>query len=237
MTGEHTHGWVRPSADGTRAPCGGPARCKVCRAEFAAVHGRDFGSELFDSFAPPREAYRTLLADPPWLERGGGASRRGADRHYPLLDVVGIVEAIRGSGYFRPAEDAHLWLWVTDNFLAEGLEVMRRLGFAYVRTAVWVKAQTEAELAAGGAAIGLGQYLRGSHELMLLGVRGSGMSPSVRTEHRDVRSVIYGRRGRHSAKPREAYRLIERVSLGPRIEFFARSRRRGWQSWGNEVGE
>jgi N6-adenosine-specific RNA methylase IME4 len=83
--------------------------------------------------------------------------------------------------------------------------------------------------------IGIGQYLRGSHELLLLGVRGKGLDPSVRTEDRGVPSVIYGRRTKHSKKPDSAFSMVERVSRGPRVELFARSNRPGWESWGNEV--
>jgi N6-adenosine-specific RNA methylase IME4 len=83
--------------------------------------------------------------------------------------------------------------------------------------------------------IGIGQYLRGSHELVLLGVRGKGLDPSVRTEDRGVPSVIYGRRTKHSKKPDSAFSMVERVSRGPRVELFARSNRPGWESWGNEV--
>lgn len=185
------------------------------------------------------EPFRCLLADPPWAERGGGKIKRGADRHYPLAPTKEIPGIVRGSGLFRPAENAHLWLWVTDNFLEGGLWVMRELGFRYVRTLCWVKATDEDELARGGGQIGLGQYLRGQHELLLFGVRGRGQDPSVRTDARNVPSVVYGRRGRHSAKPKAAYEAIERVSKGPRVEFFARCRRPGWVSWGNDpaVGE
>ncbi len=184
---------------------------------------------------PERENFACLLADPPWMERGSGKVKRGADRHYPLVPTPKLPRVIRSSGLFLPTPNAHLWLWVTDNFLEDGLFVMRALGFRYVRTMCWVKAADEAELEAGDAQVGLGQYLRGQHELCLFGVHGSGTDASVRTEHRDVPSVVYGRRGRHSAKPDSSYEAIERVSRGPRVEFFARSLRPGWKSWGNDA--
>lgn len=183
---------------------------------------------------PHGATFACLLADPPWMERGGGKSKRGADRHYLLVPTRDIPRVIRSSGLFLPAPNAHLWMWVTDNFLTDGLWVMEQLGFRYVRTMCWVKATNEAELAAGAGQVGLGQYLRGQHELCLFGVHGRGTDPSVRTEHRDVPSVVYGRRGRHSAKPASSYVAIERVSRGPRVEFFARSERPGWTSWGND---
>lgn len=160
---------------------------------------------------------------------------RGADRHYDLLKTRFITDVVRSSGLWTPAEHAHCWMWVTDNFLTDGLWVMRKLGFEYVRTAVWVKAEDEEQLEEERQQLGLGQYLRGSHELLLFGTRGSGMDPSVWTGARDVKSVIYERRRRHSQKPESSYQLIERVSRGPRVEFFARTPREGWTVWGNEV--
>lgn len=65
---------------------------------------------------------------------------------------------------------------------------------------------------------------------LLLGVRGR-----LHTLDHGVDSVIEAPRGRHSEKPEEAYRRIERVSPGPRLEMFARAPRDGWDVWGNEV--
>ena len=39
----------------------------------------------------------------------------------------------------------------------------------------------------------------------------------------------------HSHKPEEQYAIIERCSPGPYLELFARRKRPGWHSWGNEV--
>lgn len=81
--------------------------------------------------------------------------------------------------------------------------------------------------------IGLGQYLRGAHELCLLGVRGDAMVPAPADR---LPSVVFAPRGLHSAKPPVAYAVIERVSPGPRAEMFARTPRPGWAVWGNESG-
>lgn len=181
--------------------------------------------------ADDRTRFACVLSDPPWPERGAGQSKRGADRHYDVVACRHIPDIIRSSGLHTPAENAHHWMWVTDNYLREGLWVLETLGWRYVRTCVWVKGEGLGEK----PQIGLGQYLRGSHELLLFAVRGSGADPSVRTEDRTQSSVIFGKRTKHSKKPASAYDLIESVSKGPRVEFFARSNRPGWTSWGNEV--
>jgi len=165
--------------------------------------------------------YHCISPDPPWSETGGGKIKRGADRHYAVMRTPEIARTILESPSWRPAADCHLWLWVTNNFLLDGLAVMERLGFRYVTNMVWVKDR-----------IGLGQYLRGQHELCLFGVRGKQPSQS-----RSVPSAIVAPRGRHSEKPQAAYDAMAKVSPGPYLEMFARTARPGWDAWGNEAPE
>lgn len=124
-------------------------------------------------------------------------------------------------------ENAHLYLWVTNNFLEDGLKVMRELGFRYITNIVWKKDR-----------IGLGQYFRGQHELCLFGVKGRlpykhqvSATRSSCTES----TVIEAPRRKHSQKPDEMYGKIENTSYPPYVEIFAREEREGWDSWGDEV--
>jgi N6-adenosine-specific RNA methylase IME4 len=142
------------------------------------------------------------------------------------------------------AHDAHAYCWVTDNFLLDGLSLLEQLGFHYKRTFVWVKVKNK--LLAGLVCrlldilgplclqIGLGQYARGAHEILLFGTRGRAMVPPP---ERRPPSVIFAPRTEHSRKPDESYELVEKVSPGPYLELFARRLRPGWQSWGNEIPE
>lgn len=167
--------------------------------------------------------YKTILMDPPWAEYGGGKIKRGADRHYPLIrDVSAIVNlVVLWSGYWNPdPEGCHLYCWVTNNHLKQGLELVEQLGFSYVTNLVWVKDR-----------IGLGQYFRGQHELCLFARMGQTMLPRDRT----VPTVILEPRRQHSQKPEGLVAAIERVSPGPYLELFARAPRAGWDVWGNEV--
>lgn len=180
--------------------------------------------------------WRVAVMDPPWKEVGGGKIKRGADRHYPLMTVDGIEAAVHGSGLWTPADDAHLFCWYTDNHLLDALDLVKRLGFRYVRTFVWVKLTKSGKLFRG-----LGQYARGSHEGMLFCVKGSGLSSDVYSGDRSLPSVIHAKHvvdtdGKiiHSAKPNAARHLIERRSLGPRVEFFARRAVPGWVCWGED---
>ena len=77
------------------------------------------------------KTYCTIVADPPWPEQGGGKIRRGADRHYPLMTVREIEHLEFKIMPLRSEEGCHLYLWVTNNYLPAGLEVMKAWGFVY----------------------------------------------------------------------------------------------------------
>lgn len=174
---------------------------------------------------PPH--FRCISADPPWPERGG--CNRGADAHYQVANVRDVPRIIQAAPLWRPESNCHLWLWATLMHLPDALWILERLGFRYTTHLAWVKTKADGDLA-----IGLGQYVRGSHELLLLGTRGKAMVPVP--ENR-LPSVVLAQRGRHSAKPAEVVRRIETVSPGPRAELFAREPRAGWWTWGNELAE
>jgi len=184
--------------------------------------------------------YKTILIDAPWPEHGGGKSKRGADRHYPLMSVRRIKALPVGD---LAEADAHLWAWATSNYLDDAIDCGRAWGFRYIGCRPWVKADLRDVLIPPGpqsnggeclAAIpqnpGLGRYMRCDAEFLLLFARGQAMVPEFKP-----RQTIYAPRGRHSAKPACVYSDIERMSPGPRLEMFARARREGWAAWGNEV--
>jgi N6-adenosine-specific RNA methylase IME4 len=170
--------------------------------------------------------FQTVLLDPPWPEQGGGKVKRGADRHYPLVKIKDMEAVIRSCEMWEDiGPNAHIYMWVTNNYLKDGLAIMEKLGFRYVTNLVWAKDR-----------FGLGYYFRGQHEICLFGVRGK-LPPCVRNQ-----STLIGqakiKRGKHSKKPVELYDIIESVSPGPYLEIFARGKHpRGWISWGNEAGE
>ena len=168
--------------------------------------------------------YEVIYADPPWNESGGGKIKRGADRHYPLMKTNDIIAL----GFFlKPliAENAHCYLWVTNNFLLDGLEVLKSWGFRYVTMITWVKDR-----------IGLGQYFRGQTEHCLFGVKGNLPYKIVDEKRQQGTTVIIAPRTIHSRKPKEMREMIERVSNGEnRLELFARQAAKGWDIWGNEL--
>ena len=170
------------------------------------------------------EKFKTILLDPPWYERGGGKIKRGADKHYPIMRTPDIIRTIVQCEHWNNIDDnAHMYLWVTNNHLESGLFVMKSLGFRYVTNIVWVKDR-----------IGLGQYARGKHELLLFGTRGV-KHTSVKKQNNSLPSVIEAKKGIHSQKPEESFQWIESRSFGPYLEMFSRNKRDGWIVWGNEI--
>jgi N6-adenosine-specific RNA methylase IME4 len=197
--------------------------------------------------------FNTATMDPPWLERGAGKIKRGADRHYPLMSKEKIYATVYNSDeWTEVGEDAHLYLWVTNTFLKDGLWLMEQLAFRYITNIAWVKVtnnwptvimdsvksdyleliqETWLATLKGAVRIGIGQYFRGSHELCLFGVRGKCHKPA-----KALPGAFMAPRDEHSKKPQYIYELIEKTSPGPYVEFFARqSGRPNWTAWGNEV--
>jgi N6-adenosine-specific RNA methylase IME4 len=167
----------------------------------------------------PEHKFRVVYADPPWPTNQQGA--RGASQHYSLMslrDIVGMGNAVK----HLAAANSTLLLWVTNSDLQAGLDVMKAWGYRYVTNAVWDKYY-----------MGLGNYFRGSHEILLHGIRGK-----APFRFHGQRSMLQFPRTEHSRKPDEMFPLIERVLPGPYLELFARRQpntRGDWSVWGNEV--
>jgi N6-adenosine-specific RNA methylase IME4 len=125
---------------------------------------------------------------------------------------------------------AHLYLWVPNALVAEGLEVMRRWGFSYKTNIVWYKVRKDG----GPDRRGVGFYFRNVTELCLFGTRGT----NIRTKQpgRTQPNIIVSQKSFHSRKPSEMYEIIEKCSPGPFIELFSRAERAGWTMWGNQAG-
>jgi N6-adenosine-specific RNA methylase IME4 len=171
--------------------------------------------------------FATVLADPPWQfvnRTGKMAPEHRRLLRYPTLPVDEIAALPVAA---LAAERAHLYLWIPNTLLADGLQVMTAWGFVYKTNLVWYKVRKDG----GPDGRGVGFYFRNVTELLLFGVRGG-----MRTldPGRTQVNLLATRKREHSRKPDEAYGLIERCSPGPRLELFARFRRDGWTQWGNE---
>lgn len=167
---------------------------------------------------PPK--FQTIVADPPWSKNqvsNGGYG--GAINHYPLMNI----ERIKQMPIAELAdENVHLYLWVTDSNIDEGLEVVKAWGFRYITLFHWVKPK-----------MGVGNYLRGAAETCIFAVRGK-LPPKCRTQI----NWLIDYPTEHSVKPRSFISIVEKVSPGPYLELFCRRRPASaekWYCWGNET--
>ena len=175
------------------------------------------------------DPFRTLLADPPWRfqNRSGKVSpEHGRLSRYGTMSVPEICALPVPE---VAAAKAHLYLWVPNALLAEGMEVMRAWGFDYKTNLVWFKPRKDG--APDGR--GVGFYFRNVTELVLFGVRGKD-NRTLAPGRRQV-NFIAERKREHSRKPEQLYEIVERCSPGPYLELFARYERPGWLAWGDEV--
>jgi N6-adenosine-specific RNA methylase IME4 len=203
------------------------AAAKAIRAEECAKRRAEWDARtirLSNHTAPlvSDRRYPIIYADPPWafdVYDANSGLVRAAAAHYPTMtfeEICKLPVAELGT------PDAALFLWSTSPHLEKAIRVIEAWGFEYTTNLVWVK-----------HAPGLGYWVRNQHELLLIAARGQMRSPP---EGSRPPSVIHAARREHSQKPDEAYEIIERMYPDlPKIELFARSRRPGWDAWGNEI--
>lgn len=173
--------------------------------------------------------FSTIYADPPW--RFQNRTGKVAPEHKRLnrYDTMGLDE-IKAMPISEIADKkCHLYLWVPNALLPDGLEVMKAWGFEYKGNIVWEKVRKDG----GPDGRGVGFYFRNVTELLLFGVRGTPnrtLDPA-----RSQVNLIRTQKREHSRKPDEIIPIIERCSPGPFIELFARGNRGGWAMWGNQA--
>jgi N6-adenosine-specific RNA methylase IME4 len=176
-----------------------------------------------------RRHFGTVLADPPWrfINRTGkiAPEHRRLSRYGTM--TVDQIAALPIADL--AAATAHLYLWVPNALLAEGLAVMAAWGFTYKSNIVWHKIRKDG----GPDGRGVGFYFRNVTELVLFGVRGKN-ARTLAPGRRQV-NFIATRKREHSRKPDELYPIIEACSRGPFLELFGRGQRKGWKTWGNQA--
>ena len=177
------------------------------------------------------EAFQTVLADPPWrfINRTGKVAPE--HRRLSRYETMTTDEICALPVQALVAEPAHLYLWVPNALLPEGLKVMEAWGFEYKSNIVWHKIRKDG----GSDGRGVGFYFRNVTELLLFGVRGK-KARTLAPARRQV-NMIQSRKREHSRKPDEQYDVIEDCSPGPYLELFARGTRPGWKYWGNQADE
>lgn len=194
---------------------------------------------MFDKLAGQR--FGTIMADPPWQfanKTGKVAPEHKRLNRYatmPLPDICAMPV------HELAADPAHLYLWVPNALLPEGLQVMKAWGFDYKSNIIWEKIRKDG----GPDGRGVGFYFRNVTEILLFGVRGKAartLAPG-RSQVNLIAAaepdgdLLKTRKREHSRKPDEQYEIIESCSRGPFLELFARGERPGWTVWGNQADD
>jgi len=187
-------------------------------------------AEDFQKFIAGKK-FSTIMADPPWQfvnRTGKVAPEHKRLSRYGTMDLEAI-KALPVSD--ACASTAHLYLWVPNALLPEGIEVLRAWGFTYKSNVVWHKVRKDG----GSDGRGVGFYFRNVTELILFGTRGK--NARTLAPGRSQVNYVSSRKREHSRKPDEQYPLIESCSPGPYLELFGRGVRKGWITWGNQADD
>ncbi len=173
--------------------------------------------------------YRTILADPPWQFQNRTGKMAPEHKRLARYSTMKLPEIMALPVDMISDTKAHLYLWVPNALLPEGLAVMKAWGFEYKTNIVWEKVRKDGEPDGRG----VGFYFRNVTELLLFGIKGAPnrtLDPA-----RSQVNLIRTMKREHSRKPDEIISLIEACSEGPYLEMFARGIRGNWTLWGNEA--
>jgi N6-adenosine-specific RNA methylase IME4 len=184
-----------------------------------------------DLISTVRGKFGTILADPPW--RFANSTGKVAPEHKRLArySTMTLEEIKELPVPMFAADTSHLYLWVPNALLPLGLEVMAAWGFTYKANIIWHKIRKDG----GPDGRGVGFYFRNVTEVLLFGTRGKN-ARTLAPGRRQVNFLATQKR-EHSRKPDEIFPIIEACSPGPRLELFAREKRKGWTVWGNQAPE
>jgi len=177
------------------------------------------------------QRFHTVLADPPW--RFANRTGKMAPEHKRLnrYETMTLDDICALPVSELTVEPAHLYLWVPNALLPDGLRVMEEWGFQYKSNIIWHKIRKDG----GPDGRGVGFYFRNVTEILLFGIRGK--NARTLAPGRSQVNFIASRKREHSRKPDEQYGLVESCSPGPFLEMFARGTRPGWAYWGNQAND
>jgi N6-adenosine-specific RNA methylase IME4 len=180
---------------------------------FSSLKGKSFG---------------TILADPPWQFTNRTGKIAPEHKRLNRYSTMSLDEICSLPVQNIAAIPSHLYLWVPNALLNEGLCVMKSWGFEYKSNIIWQKVRKDGEPDGRG----VGFYFRNTTEILLFGIRGKNARTLQRG--RSQVNVIKSQKREHSRKPDEQYEIIQDCSWGPYLELFARGPRDGWDVWGNQ---
>ena len=175
--------------------------------------------------------YQTIYADPPWQFQN--RTGKVAPEHKRLnRSPTMTIEDIKSMPIADLADEkCHLYLWVPNALLPDGLAVMKAWGFEYKTNLIWEKVRKDGYPDGRG----VGFYFRNVTEILLFGIKGN--NNRTLDPGRSQVNLLRAMKREHSRKPDEFVDLIEACSPGPYLELFARGDRPGWDMWGNQAND
>ena len=207
-------------------PCRGNQE-GVCQKNMSDI---ELTSKSLMDFANGKK-YNTIYADPPWQFQNRTGKVAPEHKRLTRYETMSLPD-IKALPVCEIADKkAHLYLWIPNALLPEGLAVMDAWGFAYKGNVVWEKVRKDG-LPDGR---GVGFYFRNVTELLLFGIKKHSEPNRTLAPARSQVNLIRSQKREHSRKPDEIIPIIEACSLPDRIELCARGSREGWDMWGNQA--
>jgi N6-adenosine-specific RNA methylase IME4 len=175
--------------------------------------------------------FSTILADPPWQFQNRTGKVAPEHKRLNRYSTMALEEIKKLPVASASADSTHLYLWVPNALLPEGMAVLMAWGFQYKSNLIWHKIRKDG----GPDGRGVGFYFRNVTEMVLFGVRGK--NARTLAPGRSQVNFLKTQKREHSRKPDEFYNIVESCSPGPYLEMFARGSRPGWSTWGNQADE
>ena len=173
--------------------------------------------QVFKIRQMPQGSFDLIYCDPPWKYDFAETDNRKIENQYPTMTVDEICQMELPN----IASNSLLLMWATAPKLLEAIKVIAAWGFTYKTHGIWDKVK-----------IGMGYWFRGQHELLIVATKGNFSPPDPSNRNS---SIYVEARGQHSSKPDFFYEWIEKAfPLSHKIELFSRTKRDGWEAWGNE---
>ena len=175
--------------------------------------------------------YNTIYADPPWQFQNRTGKVAPEHKRLTRYETMTLDEIKRLPVAGIADSKAHLYLWVPNALLPDGLAVMDAWGFEYKTNIIWEKVRKDGEPDGRG----VGFYFRNVTEMLLFGIKKNSSPNRTLDPARSQVNIIRTQKREHSRKPDELIPIIEACSQGKRIELFARGNRDGWDMWGKQA--
>jgi N6-adenosine-specific RNA methylase IME4 len=159
--------------------------------------------------------FDVIVIDPPWAygrEYDPQSSR--VANPYPEMQVSEI-EKIE----LPIKENSVVFLWTTHAFINDAFYLLNKWNLNYKAIIVWDKEQ-----------MGMGSTIRMQCEFCLLALKGK---PIIQGS--SERDIIREARREHSRKPEAFYQMVQRMTIGRKLDYFSRSKRDGWEVYGAET--